>query len=330
MKICVLGAGTWGTALARMLSLTGHDVIVWSAIEREVQELSETRRHPNLKDMIIPENVRFTAEINSACEGAELVLVVVPSVFVRSSMNKAKPYISKEAIVVNLAKGIEKGSLKTMSEVIADELGSDENLVVLSGPTHAEEVARNLPTTIVSASENKEAAEMVQKVFSNSFMRVYTNNDVLGVELCGAIKNIIALASGISSGLGFGDNTKAALITRGTAEIARLGKAVGCDERTFYGLAGVGDLIVTATSSHSRNNHAGYLIGAGKTAKQAIDEVGMVVEGVNALEATVEYAKKYDVEMPIVFAVDEIINHGADPREMVQKLMTREYKCETK
>ncbi len=329
MKIGVLGAGTWGTALARMLSNTGHCVTVWSAIEREVEELSQNRRHPNLKDMIVPENIVFTSDICEACSEKEMVLVVVPSIYVRSTMQKASKFVEKNAIVVNLAKGIEKNSLKTMSEVIADELGSDENLVVLSGPTHAEEVAKDLPTTIVSASTNEKSAEIVQNVFSNSFMRVYTNSDVVGVELCGAIKNIIALASGISSGLGFGDNAKAALITRGAAEIARLGKAAGCDERTFYGLAGVGDLIVTATSSHSRNNHAGFLIGQGKTADEAIDEVGMVVEGINALEAAVEYAKKYDVEMPIVFAVNEIVNHGANPKDMVERLMMREYKSET-
>lgn len=328
MRIGILGTGTWGTALARMLSLDGNDVVMWSAIEREVTELSEKRAHPNLVGMKIPDNIAFTACIEEACNDAQIVVFAVPSPYVRSVARQAKNCISKETVIVDVAKGIELESLKTMTEVIADELG-DVKLVALSGPTHAEEVAKDLPTTIVSASRDYDAAELVQKVFSNKVMRVYSNSDILGVELCGALKNIIALAAGISSGLGYGDNAKAAIITRGAAEMSRLGLAMGCDIKTFYGLAGVGDLIVTCTSIHSRNNHAGFLIGKGHSPKRAIEEVGMVVEGMNALPSAMEIAKKYGVDIPIISAVNEIVANGANPADVVASLMTREYKIES-
>ena len=328
MKIGILGAGTWGTALARMLANDGNEVVVWSAIESEVKTLDEKRAHPNLVGMKIPEAIKFTGNIEEACKDMEIVVFAVPSVFVRSVANKAKPYVSKDTIIADVAKGIELETLKTMTEVIADELG-DVRLVALSGPTHAEEVAKDMPTTIVSASRDYDAAKTVQSVFSNNVMRVYANSDILGVELCGALKNIIALAAGISSGLGYGDNAKAAIITRGAAEMARLGMALGCDIQTFYGLAGVGDLIVTCTSVHSRNNRAGFLIGRGHSPKRAIDEVGMVVEGMNALPAAVELAGKYGVDMPIISAVNDVVNKGANPEEVVANLMKREYKIES-
>lgn len=328
MKIGVLGAGTWGTALARMLYLNGNSVTVWSAIEKEVIELDKNRIHPNLVGMNIPEEIKFTSEISEAAENMDMVVFAVPSVYVRSVAKQVKPYLEKNTIIVDVAKGIEFETLKTMTEIIEDEIGDGFGFVALSGPTHAEEVARDLPTTIVSASKNEAAAEVVQKIFSNSSMRVYTNSDVLGVELCGALKNIIALGAGISAGLGYGDNAKAAIITRGAAEMARLGIAMGCEAATFYGLAGVGDLIVTCTSIHSRNNHAGYLIGKGHSPERAIEEVGMVVEGMNALPAAMGLSKKYNVEMPIVSAVNEIVNNRANPKELVAKLMTREYKNE--
>jgi glycerol-3-phosphate dehydrogenase (NAD(P)+) len=332
-KIGVLGAGTWGMALARMLSNSGNDVMVWSAVEREIDEYSATRVHPNLPKMRIPDAIVFTKDIAAVCAAKDVLLFAVPSVFVRSTAAHAAPYIPDGQVIVDVAKGIEPDTLKTMTEIIADELqkdGSHRNvkLVALSGPTHAEEVAIDLPTTIVSASPDLAAAELVQDVFMNTCMRVYTNPDIKGVELCGALKNIMALGAGISVGLGYGDNARAALITRGMAEITRLGKAMGCMEQTFSGLAGIGDLIVTATSVHSRNNKAGYLIGQGHTPEQAVKEVGMVVEGINALPAAMELAERYQVEMPIVVAVNSVIKQGADPADAVRALMQRDRKTE--
>ena len=331
MKIGVLGAGTWGIALARMLSNTGNDVVVWSAIESEVEEYSKTRRHPNLPGMTIPQQIKFSSDIKSACMDKDIVLFAVPSVFVRSTAAKAAQYIKDSQIIVDVAKGIEPETLLTMTQVIEEELTKEDKhpqIVALSGPTHAEEVALDMPTTIVAACQNLETAEKVQDVFTNTCMRVYTNQDVIGVELCGALKNIIALATGIATGLGYGDNVKATLMTRGLAEITRLGVAMGCFEETFTGLAGMGDLIVTATSKHSRNNKAGYLIGSGMKPEQAIKEVGMVVEGVNALPAAMQLASKYSVEMPIVEAVNAVINEGTDVKETVAMLMQRDKKSE--
>lgn len=332
-KIGVLGAGTWGMALARMLSNSGNDVIVWSAIEREIDEFSATRVHPNLPKMRIPDAIRFTKDLAELCADKDILLFAVPSVFVRSTAAKAAPYIPDGQVIVDVAKGIEPGTLKTLTEVIADELqknGEHANvkLVALSGPTHAEEVAIDLPTTIVSACPDQAAAELVQDAFMNTCMRVYTNDDIKGVELCGALKNIMALGAGISVGLGYGDNARAALITRGMAEITRLGMAMGCKEQTFSGLAGIGDLIVTATSVHSRNNKAGYLIGQGHTPEQAVKEVGMVVEGINALPAAMTLAERYNVEMPIVRAVNAVIKEGASPADTVRSLMERDRKTE--
>ena len=328
-KIGVLGAGTWGMALARMLHCSGHSVTVWSAIGQEIDELSATRRHKNLPGMVIPEQLRFTKDMEEVCCDKDILLFAVPSPFVRATARKAAPYIRDGQIIVDVAKGIEADTLFTMTEIIADELRNPSiKLVALSGPTHAEEVAKDLPTTIVSACRDLEAAEYVQKVFGNTCMRVYTNTDVLGVELCGAMKNIMALASGVALGLGYGDNTKAALITRGMAEITRLGIAMGCSPQTFSGLAGIGDLIVTATSIHSRNNRCGMLLGQGVAPQDAIKQVGMVVEGINALPAAMRLAEKYHVEMPIAMAVNAVVNQGADPREAVAKLMARDQTTE--
>ena len=328
-KIGVLGAGTWGMALARMLQLSGNQVTVWSALEREIDEFSATRRHPNLPGMEIPQDLVFTKDIESVCRDKEILLFAVPSPFVRATARKAAPYITDNQIIVDVAKGIEADTLYTMTQIIADELKNPAvKLVALSGPTHAEEVAKDLPTTIVSACENLKTAEWVQQVFGNTCMRVYTNDDVLGVELCGAMKNIIALASGAALGLGYGDNTKAALITRGMTEIARLGIAMGCKPQTFYGLAGIGDLIVTATSIHSRNNRCGLLLGQGVPPQEAVRQVGMVVEGINALPAAMRLAEKYGVEMPLATAVNAVVNHGADPKEAVAKLMRRDQTSE--
>ena len=323
-KIGILGAGTWGMALARMLCLSGHQVTVWSALEREIDEFSATRRHPNLPGMVIPEEIRFTKDMEEVCRDKEILLFAVPSPYVRSTARKAAPFVRDNQIIVDVAKGIEADTLFTMTQIIADEVKNPAvKLVALSGPTHAEEVAKDLPTTIVSASRDRAAAERIQSEFGNTCMRVYTNEDVLGVELCGAMKNIMALASGVALGLGYGDNTKAALITRGMAEITRLGTAMGCSHKTFYGLAGIGDLIVTATSVHSRNNRCGILIGQGVSPAEAIRQVGMVVEGIYALPAAMRLAQTYQVEMPIVTAVNAVVNQGRDPRDAVAELMSR-------
>ncbi|MGN0165719.1 MAG: NAD(P)H-dependent glycerol-3-phosphate dehydrogenase [Lachnospiraceae bacterium] len=333
-SIGVLGAGTWGMALARMLCNNGNDVTVWSALPSEIDNLSTTRIHPNLPYMVIPDEMKFTKVIEEACIDKDVILFAVPSVFVRKTAESAAPYVNENQIFVDVAKGIEADTLFTMTQIIEDEFvkaGMDKDklkMVALSGPTHAEEVSRDLPTTIVSACKHEDVAKQIQDIFMNSCMRVYTNSDVLGVELCGALKNVIALAAGIAVGIGYGDNIKAALITRGMAEITRLGTAMGCNSNTFYGLAGIGDLIVTATSVHSRNNKAGRLIGEGKKPDEAIKEVGMVVEGINALPAAMALAEKYNVEMPITSAIDSVINKGQTPVEAVTSLMMRDKKNE--
>lgn len=328
MKLGIIGAGTWGMALARMLSNSGHEVQVWSAMGPELDRLAATRVQKNLPNMIIPDAITFTKEIKEICTGKDMLVFAVPSVYVRETARKANPYIRDGQIIVDVGKGIEADTLMTLSEVIKDEVKADIQVVALSGPTHAEEVAQDLPSAIISACEDITVAEKVQDVFMNSCMRVYTNTDVKGVELCGALKNIIALASGMSAGLGYGDNAKAALITRGLAEITRLGEKLGCCRETFAGLAGMGDLIVTATSMHSRNNRCGYLIGQGYKTKDAIKKIGMVVEGINAIPAAVAFADKYNVDMPIVRAVDAIVNHGADPKAVVAGLMGRDKRTE--
>ena len=329
MKIGVLGAGTWGVALARMLCNAGNSVTVWSAIEKEIDNLLATGRHPNFFDVDLPKQIVYTKDIREACSGMDILVFAVPSPFVRVTTRKAAPYIVDGQIIVNVAKGIEAETLYTMTEIISDELRNPTvKLVALSGPTHAEEVIKDLPTAITSASNDAEAAATVQKVFTIGCMRVYTNDDIRGVELCGALKNVIALASGIATGLGCGDNAKAALITRGIAEISRLGIAMGCKEQTFGGLAGIGDLIVTATSMHSRNNRCGMLIGQGVAVDKAVEQVGMVVEGINALPSAIRLAQKYAVEMPIVETVDAICNGRVAVSKAIQMLMSRELKCE--
>ena len=330
MHIGIIGAGTWGMALARMLSNSGHGVQVWSPHPETVDRLAATRTQKNLPEMIIPEAVQFTKEMEEVCKDKDMLVFAVPSVYVRSAARQANPFIREGQIIVDVSKGIEAETLMTLSEVIRDEVKADVKVVALSGPTHAEEVARDLPGAIVSACGDMAAAEKVQDVFMNSCLRVYTNTDVKGVELCGALKNIIALAAGMSAGLGYGDNAKAALITRGLAEISRLGEKLGCVRDTFAGLAGMGDLIVTATSMHSRNNRCGYLIGQGYETKDAVKRVGMVVEGINAIPAAIAFADKYEVDMPIVRAVDAIVNHNADPRAVVARLMERDKTAERK
>ena len=335
MKICVLGAGTWGVALASLLAKNQHEVALWSKIPSEIEELKATGAHKNLPGALLPIGISYTTDIAEALGGAALTLFVVPSQFIRSTAAEAARYIEENTVVVNAAKGIESGTLMTMTEVISDELkkyGTIKGIRVaaLSGPTHAEEVAIGLPTSIVAASEDEECARFIAEVFKNSCMRVYMNSDVRGVELCGALKNIIAIAAGICRGIEFGDNAKAMLITRGMAEIARLGVAMGCSHATFNGLAGIGDLIVTCTSHHSRNNRCGELIGRGMSYTEAKAEIGMVVEGYHALGAAMELSKKYRVEMPIIAGVDAVINGGVSPYSVIRGLMTRDIKSELK
>ena len=330
-NIGILGAGTWGTALSRLLANNGHAVTVWSALAQEVESLTATRRHPKLAGMDIPEGICFTGDIAAACTGKDIVVFAVPSVYVRATAAAAAPFVAEGQVVVDVAKGMEADTLMTLTEVIGEEMakaGKPPRLVALSGPTHAEEVARDMPTTIVSASHDVQAAEYVQDAFMSGCLRVYTNTDIRGVEVAGALKNVIALAAGIAGGLGYGDNARAAIITRGIAEMARLGAAMGCSKETFSGLTGLGDLVVTCTSMHSRNNRCGMLIGQGLPPGKAVREVGMVVEGLNALPAALELGGKYGVELPIIEAVHQIVDGGASPREVVGQLMCRERKPE--
>ena len=330
-KIAVFGAGTWGIALARLLAANGRDVTVWSAIPAELKSLSTTRRHPNLPGMELPAAMHYTADIAEACTGRDILLFAVPSPFVRATAKKAVPHIPEGQIIVDVAKGVEDKTLMTMSEIIEDELAKAKRtarVVALSGPTHAEEVARDMPTAIVAASADEDAAKTVQKIFNTPTFRVYTNDDRRGTELGGAVKNVIALAVGIALGLGYGDNAKAALITRGNAELSRLGIAMGCKPETFAGLSGMGDLIVTCTSMHSRNLHAGMLIGRGKSVEDAKTEVGQVVEGINALPAACHLARQYKVEMPIVQAVEAILDGKLEARSALMALMGRSLKKE--
>ena len=331
MKITVAGAGTWGTALGRILALKGLDICIWSRFQEEADLLDRTRRHPNLANAVIPDSIFFTSDIRSAAAGADYLIMVVPSVYTRDTIKDFAPYLDHHTILISAAKGIESGSLMTMSEVIGDELnraGKKNTVVALSGPTHAEEVARDLPTLIVCACEDTDAAVKVQQLFDGTCIRPYVNPDARGVQICGALKNVEALAVGIARGLGYGDNTCAAMITRGMEEIRRLGLAMGCREKTFFGLAGIGDLIVTATSQHSRNNRAGFLMGQGKTVEEAVKEIGMVVEGLNALPAAIALCEKFHMDMPLINAVQSVVIDHAQPSDVVRELMNRSLKTE--
>ena len=324
----IIGAGTWGTALAVLLNNNGHDVTIWSAFDTEIQEMSRTRRHKNLPEVVLPDQIQMTADLRTAMAGKDMLFMAVPSVYVLSTAAKMKEYLRYGQIVVDVAKGIEEQSLMTMSQVIEEELPLAE-VAVRSGPSHAEEVSRGLPTTCVAAAHRKKTAEFMQSVFMSPVFRVYTSPDMLGVEIGAALKNVIALAAGIADGLGYGDNTKAALITRGIAEISRLGTAMGANPSTFSGLSGIGDLIVTCASMHSRNRRAGILIGQGKTKDEAMEEVQMVVEGVFSAKAAFALAQKYNVEMPIVEQVNKVLFEDKKPAEAVKELMLRDKKMET-
>lgn len=325
-KVTVLGAGSWGTALATVLAENGYNVPLWSRKKEQVLQMTNTRRNPKyLPDVELPANIYPTTALETAIEGAEVVVFATPSHAIRELAKRTSGKINADQMVIHAAKGFELDTLKRMSQVLSEELPlhGEDNIVVLSGPSHAEEVAQKHPTTVVVSSGAPHLAEKAQDVFINSFFRVYTNPDVIGVEIGGALKNIIALGAGMSDGLGFGDNAKAALLTRGLAEIGRLGVSMGAKPVTFAGLAGVGDLVVTCTSQHSRNWRAGFLLGQGKTLAAVLKEMGMVVEGVKTTQAAYALSKQYEVEMPITCELYNVLFADKDPKNAVEDLMGR-------
>lgn len=327
-KIGMIGAGSWGIALTWLLTNNGHQVTVWSALEDEIKMLCEKREHTSkLPGVLLPESVSFTTELEKAVVGMELLVLAVPSPFVRSTAHQLKDIAEEGQIIVNVAKGIEEKTLMTLSEVIEEEIPQAQ-VAVLSGPSHAEEVGKGVPTTIVAGAKTKKTAEKIQNIFMSPVFRVYTSPDVLGIELGAALKNVVALAAGIADGLGYGDNTKAALITRGITEISRLGMAMGGRRETFFGLSGIGDLIVTCASMHSRNRRAGILIGQGHTMEEAMEEVKMVVEGVYSARAAVGLAEKYHVSLPIIEQVNQVLFYGKPAADAVGELMLRDKKIE--
>ncbi|MDR3243054.1 MAG: NAD(P)-dependent glycerol-3-phosphate dehydrogenase [Clostridiales Family XIII bacterium] len=327
-KIAIIGAGSWGTALAVSLSGKGHEVSIWDVDEDLLRLLERDRENKRyLPEVFFPGSVRIAYTRKEALYGADIALFAAPAQHFRSALEEAKPYFSRDQVIVNVAKGIERESLLTMSR-IASELCGERAYAVLSGPSHAEEVGRNMPTTLAVASENAELAEYVQDVFMTNRLRVYANSDVIGVELGGALKNVIALGAGISDGMGFGDNAKAAMMTRGILEISRLGEKLGAKRETFFGLSGIGDLIVTCTSRHSRNRRCGVLIGKGVEPAAAAEKVGMVVEGVYTAEAAQLLARKAGVEMPVTEQVCRVLRGEVSAKEAVTALMTRQKRHE--
>ena len=327
-NVGIMGAGSWGTALALLLHSNGHQVTVWSISEEEVKMLSEEREHKSkLPGVKIPDDMIFTCDMGKAVKEKDFLVLAVPSPFTRNTARSMNEYVAEGQIIVDVAKGIEESTLMTLSQQIEQEI-PQADVAVLSGPSHAEEVGRGLPTAVVIGAKTEKTAEYLQKMFMNKVFRVYVSPDRLGMELGGSLKNVIALAAGIADGMGYGDNTKAALITRGIAEIARLGVKMGGAVESFTGLTGIGDLIVTCASVHSRNRKAGYLMGQGKSMQEAMDEVQMVVEGVYSTKAAVKLGKKYDVALPIVNKVNEVLFEGKDPREAVDELMLRDSKAE--
>ncbi len=327
-KIAVLGAGSWGTALSIVLADNKHEVYLWSHRKEQAEEINQTHRNEAYLSVDLPKNIMATNSIKEALKEAEAVVIVVPSSAIRETIQKINPYLA-DKLIIHATKGIEPGSSKRISEVIKEELSrAESDIVVLSGPSHAEEVALRHPTTVTVASDKIDLAEKAQSLFFNDNFRVYTSNDVIGVELGGSLKNIIALGAGISDGLGFGDNAKAALITRGLAEITRLGASLGANPLSFLGLSGVGDLIVTSTSVHSRNWRAGNLIGKGHSLEKTLEEMGMVVEGVRTTKAAYIFAEEQDVEMPITEGIYAILYKKKEPKDVVESLMTRTPKDE--
>ena len=327
-KISVLGAGSWGTALALLCYKNGHEVTIWSIAQDEIDMLKKEREHKDkLPGVKIAEEIGLTTDLKEAISGRDMLVVAVPSPYIRSTAKSMAPYVEDGQLLVSVAKGIEEGTLMTLSAILEQEIPQAE-VAVLCGPSHAEEVGIGLPTTLVAGAKRKETAELVQSTFMNEVLRVYTSPDVLGMELGASLKNVIALAAGMADGLGYGDNTKAALITRGISEIGRLALKMGAKYETLSGLTGIGDLIVTCASKHSRNRKAGMLIGEGYTMEEAMKEVKMVVEGVYSAKAAMELSAKYDVSMPIIEQVNEVLFDGKSAKEAVMDLMLRDKKPE--
>ncbi|MGL5330798.1 MAG: NAD(P)H-dependent glycerol-3-phosphate dehydrogenase [Peptostreptococcaceae bacterium] len=327
-KICVLGAGSWGSALALSVAKKGYEVKLWTLSEEQANKVNTTKENIDyLPGVLFPNNISLTTDIEEAVKDSILIVLAVPSQAIRSVCKQIQPFVTNNQILVDVAKGLEKGTGLRLSDVCKEELPNNP-YAVLSGPSHAEEVAKDIPTTLVVASENIEIAQKVQDIFMSPKLRVYTNPDVVGVELGGALKNIIAFGAGICDGLGYGDNTKAALMTRGISEISRLGAALGADGHTFAGLSGIGDLIVTCTSMHSRNRKAGILIGQGKSLEETLKEVKMVVEGITATEVAYEVAKKLNIDMPITNAIYSVLYENQNANEVVVDLMMRSKKHE--
>lgn len=325
-KVGVIVAGSWGTALATVLAENKHQVMLWSRNEEQVAEINHSRKNSKyIQQLELPAEMKATTSMAEAVEGAEAVIIAAPSSAVRTAVAMMQPYVTEQMTIIHAAKGFETESLKRMSTVIAEELPQydPERIVVLSGPSHAEEVVQKQPTTVVVAATNHEAAEAAQDLLINHYFRVYTNEDVIGVEVSGALKNIIAIGAGLSDGLGFGDNAKAALLTRGLAEISRLGVAMGANPLTFAGLAGFGDLVVTCTSRHSRNWRAGYLIAQGKTVDEVLTEMGMVVEGIRTTKAAYTLSQQYDIQMPITEQLHCVLFDHKLPADAVYDLMDR-------
>lgn len=326
-KIGILGGGSWGIALAVLLHKNGHEITIWSALETEVEMLQKNREHKMMPGVILPEDILCTADDRAAVEGKDLLVMAVASSYTRRTANRLSSLVAPKQKILNVAKGIEEGTLMTLSQIIEQEI-PQADVAVMSGPSHAEEVGRGIPTTIVVGAKSKATAEYIQSLFMNEVFRVYVSPDILGMELGGSLKNVVALAAGIADGLGYGDNTKAALITRGITEIARLGTTMGGKFETFCGLTGIGDLIVTCASMHSRNRRAGILIGQGKTYEEAMAEVQMVVEGVFSAKAAMELAEKYNVQLPIIEQVNQILFEGKGAAQAVKELMLRDKKIE--
>jgi len=322
-KVCVLGAGSWGSALALVLAKNGYDVSLWTRDKEQADSINKTKENTDyLPGVLFPNNIKVTTNIEDSVSNSKLIVLAVPSQVIRGISKQIKSFVKDEQILVDVAKGLEKGTGLRLSEVCREELPNNP-YVTLSGPSHAEEVARDIPTTVVVASEDLEIAQKVQDIFMSPKFRVYTNPDIVGVELGGALKNIIAFGAGICDGLGLGDNAKAALMTRGIREISRLGVAMGANTSTFSGLSGIGDLIVTCTSMHSRNRRAGILIGQGKSLEETLKEVKMVVEGITATEVAYEVAKELNVDMPITNAIYSVLHGGCSANEVVMELMMR-------
>ena len=326
--IAVIGAGSWGTALAILLHENGNQVTLWSYREEEAQKICSTRQNESkLPGVTISEEILVTSDLALAARGKKILVLVVPSNCVRETARKMRPFVDEGAAVVCASKGVEEDTLDTMTDIVEEEI-PQADAAVLSGPSHAEEVARGLPTTCVIGAKSEELARMLQQLFMSRCFRVYISSDMLGIELGGALKNVIALAAGIADGMGYGDNAKAALITRGMAEIGRLGMKMGGKLETFSGLTGIGDLIVTCASMHSRNRRAGILMGKGYTMEEAMKEVNMVVEGVYSARAAMRLAEKYDSELPIIEQVNKVLFEGKDPKQAVSELMLRDNKLE--